>query len=97
MKRLVSEGVEIIALGDIKVKSIQNKDNKKSKRSLRRSFQNTGVGKFKDKLSNKCERRGIKVSKVKENYTSKACRRCVKYNPKFMPWSLTYREHIVVF
>ena len=82
VKRLVSEGVEIIALGDIKVKSIQNKDNKKSKRSLRRSFQNTGVGKFKDKLSNKCERRGIKVSKVKENYTSKACSSCCFANQK---------------
>ena len=34
------------------------------------------MGEFKVKLINKCEKNGIKLYKVKENYTSKTCSCC---------------------
>ncbi len=83
VNNLLKNNIEVISLGDIEVKKIVNKSedkNVKSKRYLRRSFGNTGLGQFKDKLHSKCENKGIKVYRVKENYTSKACSCCGMVN-----------------
>ena len=85
--KMIVDEVKCVALGDIKVKDIITKKDKpkdnskptkpiKSKRFLRRSFNNNGLSEFKVKLINKCESKGIKVYKVKENYTSKTCSCC---------------------
>ena len=76
IKGLKEQGVELLALGNIEVKKIVVRNDKPSKRSLRRSFAQSGLGTFKNLLSVKAERNGIRVYKIGEEYTSQACSCC---------------------
>ena len=76
LKRKIKDNTEVLIIGDIQVANIISKDNKKSKRALRRSFSRNSITQFKTLLTNKAESLGLKVYKVSEWNTSKACSCC---------------------
>lgn len=80
VKRKIKDETEVLLIGDIQVANIISKYNKKSKRGLRRSFSRNSVSQFKTLLTNKAESSGLKVYKVSEWNTSKACSCCGHVN-----------------
>lgn len=76
LKHKINDEVKVIVIGNIKVSEIISKENKKSKRALRRSFSRNSLSQLKVLLNNKAESLGIKVYKVSEWNTSKTCSCC---------------------
>lgn len=82
LKFKINKETKVLIIGNINISKIVNKENKRSKRALRRSFAKNSVSQFKVLLGNKAESLGLKVYYVSEWNTSKTCSCCGLINDK---------------